>query len=212
MRSASVGANSERPLSSADLDLGLSGAKAKERNRWVVSKLVAATSVGPLRCGMSRCQAPADILSSPYCDSHPLPQLCMPQATRALGRCLAHQTYFPSAKPSGVKPPQARAEALPGAAEGEAAGGGAAGGAAGGCAGPPRGGALRAQPEARGHGACARRRGGGHGEMSGAAKAEDSGSEVRNEFGAGRTARPGPHCGRAAPSCAPFQGAMCNVV
>jgi hypothetical protein len=36
VRSASVGANSERPLSSSDLDLGLSGAKAKERNRSVV--------------------------------------------------------------------------------------------------------------------------------------------------------------------------------
>ncbi len=65
---------------------------------------------------------------------------------------------------------------------------------------------LEAMAHVRGGG------GGGHGEMSGAAKAEDSGSEVRNEFGAGRTARPGPHCGRAAPSCAPFQGAMCNVV
>ena len=34
VRSASVGANSERPLCSADLEMGgLSGAKAKERNR-----------------------------------------------------------------------------------------------------------------------------------------------------------------------------------
>lgn len=54
VRSASVGANSERPLSSSDLDLGLSGAKAKERNRSGPSMLslsgnsIASTVLGKL--------------------------------------------------------------------------------------------------------------------------------------------------------------------
>lgn len=47
--------------------------------------------------------------------------------------------------------------------------------------------------------------GGGHGDMSGATKAEDSGSEVCNEFGASRTACPGPR-GRAAPLLCTLSG------